>query len=407
MPAAVWYVFPPKREDAPMGFILVNDRCLYRTGTGAAGYLLQVLRHWPDESPHRVRGFVTHGLKKRGDFPSPSGATGDDLPLALRPLAHLGRATRLGRRLPHWARRGLQKTYNIAMALHFRRKRYCGYWEPNHLAIHCGGPTVTTILDLSVLEHPRWHPADRVAQWRADLARSVANTDAFIAISEFTKSRMVDLLQIDAERITAAPLAGRPLPYPRPDLLDSARARAGLPEAYLLHLGTLEPRKNLAVLLDAYRRLPAKMRHRCPLILAGGAGWGEPAFWTHLLTHPVSEEVLTTGYVSDRAAAVLLAGATAVMVPSLYEGFGLPILEAMACATPVVCSTAEAFVEVAGDAAAMCDPSDTGAWTRAMRRAIEDEHWRESAGAAGAERAKQFSWRRTARLHAEVFEKLI
>jgi len=301
----------------------------------------------------------------------------------------------------------MQKAYNLAMTAHCRRKRYCAYWEPNHLAARCNGPTVTTILDLSVLEHPRWHPSDRVAQWRADLARSIGNTDAFIAISEFTKSRMVNLLRIDAERITAAPLAGRPLPYPRVDSLDLARARAGLPETYLLHLGTLEPRKNLAVLLDAYRRLPTKMRHRCPLILAGGAGWGEPAFWTRLLTHPVADEVLATGYVSDPAAAILLAGATAVMVPSLYEGFGLPILEAMACSAPVVCSTAKAFVEVAGDAAAMCDPSDTGAWTRAMRRAIEDDDWRRKAGAAGAERAKQFSWRRTARLHAEVFRKLV
>jgi len=304
--------------------------------------------------------------------------------------------------VPWWVRRIAQKSRVTWFAHRFRRGGYVACFEPNHLAIPCVGPTVTTIHDLSVLEHPEWHPVDRVRQWQRSLAPSVASTTRWIADSDFSARRMTELLAIPSERITVIPLAARPLRYPTAEALAAGRGRMNLPERYLLHLGTIEPRKNLRCLLDAWSRLNADLRRGCRLVLAGGAGWGRPDFWRGLAEHPMAGEVLCTGYISDEQAAWLLAGASGLLQPSWYEGFGLPILEAMACGTGVVCSTAEALVETAGGAADSVDADDVPGWSEAMTRALEDESWRSAMARSGPARAAEFSWATAAAAHAAL-----
>jgi len=185
-----------------------------------------------------------------------------------------------------------------------------------------------------------------------------------------------------------------------------AKATAQLPDRYILHLGALEPRKNLGVLLDAYAALPGQIRTNCRLVLAGPIGWGERSFWAELRDHPVAAQVLATGRVGDEDVGLLLAGATALVAPSRYEGFGLPLLEAMACGTPVLCSTAEAFKEIADNAAEMIHPDDIHGWTSAIRRAVEEPGWLAGMTAAGRRRSEKYSWEVTARMHLQVLAKV-
>ena len=386
--------------------ILVNDRCLFRGGTGVSMYLRNVLAHWPQDADFRPVGFCADCSKLwRKLIASPPASPGPSL--VLRPLKDLGRPGRTPRSPSRWVRRGIQKLYSGSLTREFRRGGYCAYFEPNSLAIPCGGPTVTTLTDLSVYEYPQWHPLDRVAQWKANLGTSVATTNRWIVYSQFVKGRMVELLGVEPARITVAPLAARPLPYPDPAELARLAGAAALPIRYLLHLGTLEPRKNLGVLLNAWATLAPAERENYRLIFAGAPGWGMQEFWRSLVEHPMAGEVLMTGYISDASVALLVAGALAVLVPSRYEGFGLPQLEAMACGTPAICSTAKALQEVVADPTGMIDPDDTAGWAQAIRRAMTDEQWRLDSRRTGLARALEFSWDRTAQAHVEVFADLM
>ncbi len=203
------------------------------------------------------------------------------------------------------------------------------------------------------------------------------------------------------------PLAARELPFPQGETRQAAMQAMHLPENYLLYVGTIEPRKNLLTLLDAYGKLAESTRRSHRLIFAGGVGWGGNEFRQSLAEHPMADEVIAMGSVGDEQLGVLLAGATATLMPSFYEGFGLPVVESMACRTPVICSTAEVFGEVGGDGVAHIPCHDVGAWTVAIQRIIEDASWRDQLRNAGTRQIRKFDWKTTAARHAEVFEHVI
>lgn len=375
------------------GKVLVNDRCLYRGAGGVSVYLRNILAHWPADAATVPEGFceaLSPMVRRLGGLSG--GGAG---PMRLRPLAEMPRPPRLDRGCPQRMRRVLQMGYGRLYARHFQRGNYAVSFEPNHLAVGVDSPVVTVMHDLSVLEHPQWHPPDRVAHWRAELENTLRITTRWITVSRFTRSRMVELLSIPREQITVTPLAARPLPA-------ATEAAVALPDSYLLHMGTLEPRKNVELLLDAWAGLPDGFRRRVRLVLAGGAGWGGSDFFRRLAEHPAAGEVLWAGQVGEADAAVLLNNAVALLAPSWYEGFGLPIVEAMAAGVPVICSIAEAFAEVAGGAAERLAPDEPGCWREAIRRAVEDENRRTQMAEAGRDRAKLFDWRETARRTEEV-----
>jgi alpha-1,3-rhamnosyl/mannosyltransferase len=191
------------------------------------------------------------------------------------------------------------------------------------------------------------------------------------------------------------------MPYPPTEQLPQVRAALGLPQQYFLSLGTLEPRKNLPTLLDAFAALPQRMRRDCPLVLAGPVAWGDMDFWRRMFDHPIAGEVMTCGFVGDRHAAALTAGARAMLIASHYEGFGLPVLEAMACGTPVICSQAQALLEVASSAALAVGATDVQGWTTAMTRVIREESLVAELSKASLRRAADFAWEKTAAKHAD------
>lgn len=310
---------------------------------------------------------------------------------------------RSGGRFTPWLRRAAEGPYRVAFRVAARRCRL--YHEPNHIPIRCRVPTVTTIHDLSVLVHPDWHPADRVRWYEREFDAGVRQSCRFIAVSEYTKSEMVARLGITPDRIDVTYQAPRPA-FARRDDIAAARIRAelNLPERFFLFVGTLEPRKNVAGLLEAYGALPADLRRRFPLVLAGGWGWKMDALPGLLARHGVQGTTRLLGYLSDDALAGLYATCTALVWPTLFEGFGLPPLEAMASGCPVIVSGVTSLPEVVGDAGVLLDPHEPAAWTEAMRRMAEDADWRGQWQQRGRDRAATFSWQRCARQTIACYE---
>jgi alpha-1,3-rhamnosyl/mannosyltransferase len=261
---------------------------------------------------------------------------------------------------------------------------------------------VVTFHDLTAMLFPQWHPAKRLREMRVGLPVSAALADRIIAVSRATKDDVVRHLAVDPERVAVVPLAVdasfRPLAAAD---VDAALAPLGLVRGtYLLFLGTLEPRKNLPRLLDAAVRAGAEVG---PLVLAGADGWGTDELRPRIAELARQGRVRPLGYVAETLRPFLLSGARVFVYPSLYEGFGLPPLEAMACGTPVITSNVSALPETVGDAALLIDPLDVDALAASIRRLWEDEALRRELRARGLARARDFSWERTARLTLEAY----
>ena len=273
------------------------------------------------------------------------------------------------------------------------RGRYELYHEPNVIPFHSSLPTVTTIHDLSVLLHPEWHPPARVRDYEQRFLRGVAQCVHFLTVSEFTRREVIAALGQPPERVTRTYNGVRETMRPLP--VDAVRAvlrRLRLPPRYLLHVGTIEPRKNLLTLLHTYRLLPASLRDSCPLVLVGAWGWNHAEVGDFLETEGRALRVIHLGYLSERDLPSVYNGAVGLLLPSFYEGFGLPALEMLACGGAVVASTAEAFVELLSGQAHLIDPRDRDGWREAMRRLATDEDWRRSLRTGAAERAARFTW---------------
>ena len=375
--------------------VVLDDRPLRRTLTGIGNYIDQLLRHAPQVAPDvEIDPFVFTHLSRR----SWRETLADRERQARR---EEGSSTEprdvRGSRVPWWVRRGIQAGY--ATCFRFKtRGRYDLYHEPNHVPIASDLPTVTTIHDLSVLVHPEWHPADRVRWYEAGFARGVRQTRRFIAASQFTKCEMVERLGVPAERIDVTYQAPRPAFGPQtPEHVAHTRRELDAPGSFFLYVGTLEPRKNVTGLLDAYAALPDAIRISHPLLIAGAWGWKAEALTEKLSARRLSKHVRLLGYLHDPQLAGLYAACTALVWPTFYEGFGLPPLEAMACGAAVIVSDTASLPEVVGDAGVLLDPNDGPAWTDAMRRAAEDDAWRSEQSTAGMQRAAAFSWERCVR----------
>ena len=267
-------------------------------------------------------------------------------------------------------------------------------------------PTVLTVHDLIFRHLPQHHK--RLNRWYLNLAMPlyVRRATHLIAVSEATRRDLMAAYGVPAEKITVIYEAADPRFGPR-DALEqqTIRANYGLPPAYFLYLGTIEPRKNLLRLLRAWEPLYLA-GEAPPLVIVGKRGWLSEPFFEAVERSPAREGLILTGYVLDDDLPALIAAATAFVFPSLYEGFGLPPLEAMACGTPVLCSDRSSLPEVVGDAALLFDPTDEEAIRAAMRRIWADEALREALRRRGMARAKRFSWRRTAEETLRLYRRL-
>ncbi len=253
--------------------------------------------------------------------------------------------------------------------------------------------SVVTVHDLGYLYYPQAHTpwARRYLQWStAYNARSAAHV---IADSQATKDDLIRHCGTPPQKVTVI-YPGRDesfAPVQDAALLAATRERYGIPAPYVLYVGTLQPRKNLTGLLDAFASLLAQGRD-LHLAIVGKKGWLYEPLFARVRALGLEQRVHFTGYVPPADLPALLSGARLFVLPSLYEGFGLPILEAMACGTPVVCSAVASLPEVAGDAAILVDPHDTAQLAQALARVLDDPDLSQELVRKGLERATHFSW---------------
>jgi alpha-1,3-rhamnosyl/mannosyltransferase len=294
-----------------------------------------------------------------------------------------------------------------SIAYQMRRCRVDVYHEPNHVPLACSVPTVTTFHDVAGIVHPEWHPPHRARWYEANLERTLAQTTHFIAVSDFTRNQLIDVVGVAPERVTRVYNGIRTECKPvGPEAVAAVLARLKLPAHYLLYVGIIEPRKNLVRLMQAYCALPESLRRECPLIMAGRWGWQcaqEHEYYTNFARH---QGVIHVGYVADADLPALYCGARALVYPSHYEGFGLPVVEMLACGGAVLASTAGALVEIANNCAHFVDAQDTDGWREALQRVLRDDDWWKQLRSKSATNLERYSWERCAMETAQVYRRV-
>ncbi|MHB1319765.1 MAG: glycosyltransferase family 4 protein [Anaerolineae bacterium] len=268
-------------------------------------------------------------------------------------------------------------------------------------------PTVLTVHDLIFERYPEYHKRANYLYLRAAMPLYCRRASAIIAISQSTKNDLATLYGISEHKIHVITEAASPGFVPQSaERVADVRARYGLPERYILAVGTLEPRKNLSRLIDACGPL---FDHGTvdALVLVGSRGWLGEEFDAHLAASPWRDRVILPGFVHEVDLPAVYAGATITAQPSLYEGFGLPVLEAMACGSPVCSSSASSLPEVGGEAARYFDPTDVEDMSVTLERVASDDSLRREMRVAGLARAATFSWERTARETLALYEQTI
>jgi len=280
--------------------------------------------------------------------------------------------------------------------LHTRRMKGFLLHTPNYVLMPFDGPALTTVHDLSWLSYPDAHPVERVKFLDRHLPKTLARADLVLTDSEFIAAEIATRFALPRAKIRAIPLGVDAAYHPRTaeEILATLAKHRLEHSAYLLVVATLEPRKNLARLVRAYAALPTATKARHPLVIVGARGWLNHELERTLTPLEAAGTVRRLGYVGEDELPALYAGAHAFAFPSLYEGFGLPVLEAMASGVPVLTSNVSSLPEVAGDAALLVDPNDEDALREGLVRLLDDSAWRTNASARGLARSRDYPWSR-------------
>jgi glycosyltransferase involved in cell wall biosynthesis len=273
-------------------------------------------------------------------------------------------------------------------------------------------PVVVTIHDIIPYLFPEnlaWPSRWFFNRW---MPFSYRFADAYIVISEHTKRDLLEHYRLPPEKIRVIPLAAAPhfrvlQSEEAKRRIREVREKYRLPTPYFLHVATLEPRKNLPFLVRSFAELLKSSPSECALVITGKKGWMYDTLYREIRNHGLEERVILTGYVPDEEIPYLYNGAIAFLFPSLYEGFGLPPLEALSCGLPVISSNTSSLPEVIGEAGILVSPTDTAGWVSAMRHILEDAELRRHYRKRGLEQAARFQWSHTAAATLTVYHRLI
>ena len=326
-------------------------------------------------------------------YPPPDLDEGPPLPANLKPARV--RVGALGRR---WFAAGLPR--------YAARRGLAVFHGTNYEVPLWGvGAKVVTVHDLSLLLRPETHEARRVRRARRRLPLMLRAADAVVTPTESVRREVCEHLRAPASKVFAVPEAARAAFRPSaPAETVETRRRLGIGDEFLLAVGTVEPRKNLPALVGAFEEvLKAWPVRDLQLVIAGGRGWLAGPLFDALEKSPARTRVVLAGYLRDRDLRALYSSCRLFVYPSLYEGFGLPPLEAMSCGAPVVAGRAPAVAEVAGGAARLVNTDSREEFARALLELLGDGGARRALADAGLRRAAEFSWERTARMTLDVY----
>jgi len=268
--------------------------------------------------------------------------------------------------------------------------------------------SVITVHDLTFLHYPQFLTAESHRYYNQQIAWAVRRADHILADSHATKADLESLLAVAPEKVTVVHLAADPGYRPQPvEEVSRVAAEYGLQPGYLLYVGTLEPRKNLPGLLEAYRALLDRQATEEPLVLVGGKGWLYDEVFATVARLRLDDRVRFLHGVPDDHLPALYSGASVLVAPSFYEGFGLPPLEAMACGTPVVVADRASLPEVVGEAGLLVDPERPEEIARALARVLTEPPLRARLKEQGLIQAARFSWPKAARETLDVYRQVL
>jgi glycosyltransferase involved in cell wall biosynthesis len=296
----------------------------------------------------------------------------------------------------------------IGLPLYIRRHSLALFHGTNYdIPLWGECPTILTIHDLSLLLHPETHVRHLVRRARYRLPLMARFATRIITATEFVKNEVVEHLKVDPAKVAVTPYAPRrsfrPLPHAE---TEQTRVRLGVEDVFILFVGTIEPRKNLITLLRAFDQLIENTDLRPQLVIAGPKGWLLEEALSYAERDRLAGRIRLTGYITDEELCALYSSCTVCVYPTLYEGFGLPPLEAMACGAPVIASDVPSLSGAVGKAALLFPPKDVQELTQGLVDMITGDEKRAYFSRAGLEHSAQFSWERTARLTMEVYREV-
>jgi glycosyltransferase involved in cell wall biosynthesis len=302
-----------------------------------------------------------------------------------------------------------RRWWAIGLPLYLRQARLNLFHGTNYeIPLWGRQPAIATIHDLSILLHADKHEEHLARRARRRLPLMARKASKIITATESVKREICAHLNVHPDKIAVTPYAPRssfrPVP---PEETREMRRRLGVEDEFILFVGTIEPRKNLLTLVRALTEIVRHTGARPQLVIAGREGWHTKELYSFIETAGIRERLLFTGYVSEEDLRALYSSCRVAIYPSLYEGFGLPPLEAMACGAPVITSDIQTILETVGEAARAVSPTDVQGLARAILEVIENEAERSRLSRAGSERAAEFSWEKTARLTLEVYREVL
>ncbi len=291
----------------------------------------------------------------------------------------------------------------------YRRNKLDLYHATNFVAPEFDIPLVVTVHDLSFIRYPDTHPTRRLAWLAKGFSSTIKRARQILTVSAFSKNEIVELLGVDPASVAIAynGVNSRFRPLNRDFLKTNLKKWSLKPDGYLLSVGTLEPRKNLTSLFKAYEILPNGIKKSWPLVVVGMVGWKEKTIIKEMNALIRKGNLIPLGYLNDEQLAQIYAGAKLFVFPSLYEGFGMPPLEAMACGIPVISSNRASLPEVVGEAGILVDPEDIHAMAQALRSVLTDSHKCRTMSRLGLQQASQFTWQACAEKTLGVYQKAL
>jgi len=299
-----------------------------------------------------------------------------------------------------------RRWWSLGLPLHLLRNSFDLFHGTNYeIPFWSRRPTVVTIHDLSILSQSEVHEQRLVRRARKRLPWMAKRASKIITPSNSVKTEVCEGFGIQPDKVAVTPEAPRPVFKRREDR--ELLRRLGIEGDFILFVGTIEPRKNLRRLVEAFDQMLRNTSLSPTLVIAGGQGWMMDDFVSFIKRTGVEDRVRLTGYLGDEELCGLYSTCAAFIYPSLYEGFGLPPLEAMACGAPVITSRTPALVETVGSAARLVDPKNVDDIARAMAEMLSDKKAREHYAELGTAHVKKYSWEQTALKTLEVYRELL